>query len=143
MHRSQSQPHRVPSPPRRERTVRLHGHVLLGAVPANLPLGRRALLARRVDAPHLGRVVRSLERGHRPGDGGHAVDEFGPEDAVGVVEHALLQGHHNELRIGEVRADHATDVLRVAQVQRGVNLVQDVNRRRLEQQKREDERERQ
>ena len=42
-----------------------------------------------------------------------------------------------------MRADHAPDVLRVAQVERGVHLVEDVDGRRLEEQKREDERERQ
>jgi len=40
----------------------------------------------------------------------------------GVGPH-LLERHDNELRVREVRADHAADVLRVAQVQRGVHLV--------------------
>lgn len=55
-------------------------------------------------------------------DGGDAVHEFGAEDDVGVAEHALLQGHHYELGVGEVRLDHAADVLRVAQVQRSIHL---------------------
>lgn len=56
------------------------------------------------------------------GDGGDAVDELGAEQHVGVVEHALLQGHHDELGLREVRLDHAPDVLRVAQVQRRIHL---------------------
>lgn len=33
-----------------------------------------------------------------PGDGGGAVDEASLEEDVGVVEHALLQAHHDELQ---------------------------------------------
>lgn len=53
------------------------------------------------------------------------------EDDVCVVEHALLQGHDDELRLREVRADHAPNVLGVAQVERRIHLVQDVDGRRL------------
>ena len=38
-----------------------------------------------------------------------------------------------------MRLEHVTDVLRVRQVQRGVHLVQDVQRGRLEEQQSEDE----
>ena len=34
-------------------------------------------------------------------DSGHAVDEFGPEEDVGVVEHAILEGHDNKLKQNE------------------------------------------
>mmetsp|Transcript_1380 Transcript_1380/g.3744 ORF Transcript_1380/g.3744 Transcript_1380/m.3744 type:complete len:772 (+) Transcript_1380:457-2772(+) len=59
-----------------------------------------------------------------------------------MVEHALLEGDYDELRVGEVRADHMADVLRVAQVQCGVDLIQNVHRRRLEEQQGEDQGER-
>ena len=55
-------------------------------------------------------------------DGGDAVDELGAEDDVGITKHALLQADHDELGVGEVRPDHAPNVLRVAQVQRSVHL---------------------
>ena len=58
----------------------------------------------------------------RAGDGRDAIHKLGPEDDVGVAEHALLQRHHDELGVGEVRLDHAPDVLRVAQVQRSIHL---------------------
>lgn len=54
------------------------------------------------------------------------------EDAVGVLEHAVLQGHHDELGALEASLDQATDVLGVGQVQRGVDLVENVHWRRLE-----------
>ena len=56
---------------------------------------------------------------------------LGAENDVCVVEHALLQRHNDELRLWKVRADHAADVLRVAQIQRGIHLIQDVDWRRL------------
>ena len=55
-------------------------------------------------------------------DGGHAVHELGAEDDVGVAEHALLERDHDELGVGEVRLDHAPNVLGVAQVQRSIHL---------------------
>ena len=56
------------------------------------------------------------------GDGGDAIHKFGAEEHIGVVEHALLEGHHNELGVGEVAFDHGPNVLRVAQVQCGIHL---------------------
>ena len=57
-------------------------------------------------------------------DGRDAVHKLGAEDDVGVAEHALLERDHDELGVGEVRFDHAPDVLRVAQVQCGIHLGQ-------------------
>mmetsp|Transcript_111039 Transcript_111039/g.319097 ORF Transcript_111039/g.319097 Transcript_111039/m.319097 type:complete len:525 (+) Transcript_111039:487-2061(+) len=57
-----------------------------------------------------------------------------------MVEHPLFQGHDDELRVREVRPDHVPDILRVTQVQCGVDLVQDVHGRRLEQQQGQHER---
>ena len=57
------------------------------------------------------------------GDGRDPVDEFGAEDDVGIVEHALLEAHHDELTLGEVGFDHVPDVLSVAQIQRCIHLV--------------------
>ena len=37
-------------------------------------------------------------RGHSARDGGDAVDELGLEEHVGVVEHAFLERHHQELQ---------------------------------------------
>ena len=34
----------------------------------------------------------------RSRDGRHSVDELGPEQNVGVVEHAVLQGHDDKLK---------------------------------------------
>ena len=34
-----------------------------------------------------------------PRDCGHSVDELGPEQNVGVVEHAVLQGNDDELEM--------------------------------------------
>ena len=83
------------------------------------------------------------------------VNEFGPKQHVGVLEHALFQGHDNELRMLKVILDHCTNVLRVAQVQSRINLiasffkmrmrpsfgraylVQDVHRCRFEQKQRQ------
>lgn len=61
-----------------------------------------------------------------------ALAEPRPKDAVRVLEHAVLERHDNELRPFEPRLDQAANVLRVRQVQRGVDLVQDVHGRRLE-----------
>jgi hypothetical protein len=45
------------------------------------------------------RVLLSLLLGNfRSCDRGHAVDEFGPEEDVSVVEHAILQGNDNKLK---------------------------------------------
>lgn len=61
-----------------------------------------------------------------------ALAEAGTEDAVRVLEHAVLERHDNKLRPLEARFDEAADVLSVRQVQRRVHLVQDVHGRRLE-----------
>mmetsp|Transcript_56421 Transcript_56421/g.175010 ORF Transcript_56421/g.175010 Transcript_56421/m.175010 type:complete len:389 (+) Transcript_56421:163-1329(+) len=66
-----------------------------------------------------------------------AINEARAEEDIRVVEHALLEGHHDELRVGEMRPDHVADVLCMAQVQGRVDLVKDVHRRRLEEQERE------
>ena len=51
-----------------------------------------------------------------------SIDEFGAEDHVGVLEHALLQRHDNELRMFEVVFDHGANVLGVAQIKRRIHL---------------------
>mmetsp|Transcript_9488 Transcript_9488/g.23970 ORF Transcript_9488/g.23970 Transcript_9488/m.23970 type:complete len:387 (+) Transcript_9488:220-1380(+) len=100
------------------------------------------LLAGALAGPRVLRVrgLGGAEHGARYGR--DAVDELRPEDDVCVVEHALLERDHHELRLREVLANHRTDVLRVAQVEGRVHLVQDVERRRLEEQQREHERQR-
>ena len=68
----------------------------------------------------------------RPRDRRHAVHELRPEDDVRVVEHALLERDDDELRRLEVGPEHDADVLRVGQVEGRVYFVEDVHRRRLE-----------
>ena len=74
------------------------------------------------------------------GDRRHAVDELGLEENVSVVEHAILERDHDELRVSEVGAQHLADVLGVRKIQRRVNFVQNVQRRGFEQKHREDQR---
>ena len=57
-----------------------------------------------------------------PAHSGHTVHELGPEEDVGVVEHAVLEGHHDELGVLEVGLQHVPDVLGVAQVKGSVHL---------------------
>ncbi|PSN69326.1 hypothetical protein BS50DRAFT_339636 [Corynespora cassiicola Philippines] len=72
-------------------------------------------------------------------DNAGAVHESRPEDAVRVLEHAVLETDHNELRALEPRLDKTANVLRVRQVERSVHLVENVHGRRLELQQRQDE----
>lgn len=75
-------------------------------------------------------------------DDGRAVAEAGTEEHVGVREQPLLERDDDELRALEAGAEELADVLRVREVERGVDLVQDVHRRGLELQEGHDERER-
>lgn len=59
---------------------------------------------------------------------------------VHIMQTNLLEGHNDELRVFEVSLEHHADVLRVRQVKCGINLVQDVHRRRFEEQQAKDER---
>ena len=58
-----------------------------------------------------------------PRDCGHSVDELGPEQNVGVVEHAVLERHHDELGALEVGLEHVANVLGVTEIQGRVHLV--------------------
>lgn len=62
-----------------------------------------------------------------------------PEDAVGVLEHAVLQRDDDELRSLEAGLDQTADVLRVRHIEGSVNLVQNVHRCRFELQERHDQ----
>src|SRR5690348_15210748 len=68
-----------------------------------------------------------------------AFAEAGAEDAVGILEHAVLETNDNELGALEARLDEAADVLRMRQVECCVDLVQNVHGRRLELQEGHDE----
>jgi hypothetical protein len=57
--------------------------------------------------------------GHR----GHPVHKLGAEENVGVVEHAVLEGHDYELGAPEVGLEHVADVLGVTEVQCSVHFV--------------------
>ena len=75
-------------------------------------------------------------------DDARAVAEARPEEDVGVREEALLERDDDELCAAEPRAEEGADVLRVRQVQRRVDLVEDVHRCWLELQQRHDQRQR-
>ena len=47
--------------------------------------------------------------------------------AIRILEHAILQTDDNELGALEARLDQTTDILRMRQVKRGIDLVQDVH----------------
>jgi hypothetical protein len=64
------------------------------------------------------------------------------EEDVGVGEEAFLKRDDDELAALEAVPEELADVLRVREIQRGVDLVEDVHRRRLKLQERHDERER-
>lgn len=57
---------------------------------------------------------------------------------VRILEQALFQADDQELRLGEVLADHLPNILRVTQVQCRIDLIQNVQGRRLILQKRKD-----
>lgn len=50
-----------------------------------------------------------------------------PENAVRVREHAILQTDDDELTAAEARADQATDVLGVREIESGVDFVENVH----------------
>lgn len=81
--------------------------------------------------------VRSRQRLHHT----RALGEPGAEDAVGVLEHAILERDDDELGALEARLDETADVLRVRQVEGCVDLVEDVHGSWLKLQKSHDERE--
>lgn len=56
-----------------------------------------------------------------------AIHEPRPENAVRVRKHAILQTDDDELTAAEARADQATDVLGVGEIESGVDLVEDVH----------------
>jgi hypothetical protein len=61
-----------------------------------------------------------------------AVADARGEQEVRVREEALFGRDDDELRTAEARAEERADVLRVREVERRVDLVEDVHRRRLE-----------
>jgi hypothetical protein len=74
-------------------------------------------------------------------DYARAVAEARAEQDICVREEALFERDDNELRAAEPHAEERADVLRVREVQRRVDLVKDVHRRRLELQQHHDQRE--
>jgi hypothetical protein len=56
-----------------------------------------------------------------------AVHKPCPENAVRVRKHAVLQTDDDELAAAEARADQATDVLGVREIESGVDLVENVH----------------
>lgn len=70
---------------------------------------------------------------------GDTIDEFGFEEDVSIVEHAVFKGNHDELRVFEVRSQHLTDVLRVREIKGSIYFIQDVQRGGFEKQHGENE----
>lgn len=60
------------------------------------------------------------------------VHKASAKDTVRVLEHAVLQTDDDELRALEPGFDKTADILRVGQVERSVNFVQNIHWRRLE-----------
>lgn len=60
-----------------------------------------------------GRHIACLAAGHCPDDCRDTVHKLGAEDNVRVVKHAFFQADDDELTVGEVSAQHHTDILRV------------------------------
>ena len=69
---------------------------------------------------------------------GDAIDELGAIEHVCILEHAVLERHNNKLTLFEVTLQHRANILRVGQIECGVDLVQNINWRRLQQQHRQD-----
>jgi hypothetical protein len=90
----------------------------------------------------LARIHRVLAAVRRALDDARPVAEARLEEHVRVREQALLEADDDELAALEARAEELPDVLRVREVERGVDLVEDVHRRGLELQERQDQRQR-
>jgi hypothetical protein len=54
------------------------------------------------------------------------------EDAIRILEHTILQTDDNELTALETCFDQPANVLRMRQIQRGIDFVQDVHGRGFE-----------
>lgn len=65
-----------------------------------------------------------------------------PKNPVCVLEHTILQTHHNELTALEPGLDQSTNVLSMRQVQSGIHFVQNVHGCRLELEKSQNQRKR-
>ncbi len=61
-----------------------------------------------------------------------ALAEPGPEDSIRILEHAIFQTHNNELTALEPCLDQSADILRMREVQCGIDLVENVHRGGLE-----------
>lgn len=79
--------------------------------------------------------IRRRERLHHA----RSLAESRPEDAVGVLEHAVLETDDDELRALEPGLDQTANVLRVRQVERRVDFVENVHGRGLELEESHDE----
>ena len=63
----------------------------------------------------------------------------GAKDPIRVLKHAVLQTHHNKLTTLEPSLDQPTNILRMAQIQRRIDLIQDIHGRGFELQESEDQ----
>ena len=65
--------------------------------------------------------------------------EPGSENPVCILEHAILQTDNDELTALESSLDQPTNILRMRQIERGIDFVEDVHRRWLELEERHDQ----
>lgn len=75
----------------------------------------------------------------RPLNHARPIAEPCPEEHVRIRKQPFLEGDDDELRTAEARAEERADVLRVREVERGVNFVEDVDGCGLELEEGEDE----
>ena len=76
----------------------------------------------------------------RPKSGGPPPFIRGPPPPPSNRRFTVFEGDDDELRLFKVLFEHDADVLRVRQVERGVDLVEDVDGRRLEEKHGQDQR---
>ena len=69
----------------------------------------------------------------------HSIHKLCTKQHVCIVEHAVLERDQNELGAFKVIFQHAANILRVAQIKSGIHLIKNVERRQLEEQKRQNQ----
>ena len=103
-----------------------------------LPLNRRDSIRMVI----IKKLTLSFQVGWREGlNNARAFAESRPEYPVRVLKHPIFQAYNDKLGSFEPCLDQTYNVLRVTKVQRRIDLVEDVHRRRLELEQGHDERE--
>ena len=63
-----------------------------------------------------------------PRDCRSTINEARAEQHIRMIKHPLFQGHDDKLRVRKMGPNHVANVLRMTQIQSGINLIQDVPR---------------